>query len=60
MKRWYGIVLILLLLRSNPAFTQEYWGPTESVCGIAGCTWSASNPCFDQLGRVCFEYNGRE
>lgn len=60
MKRWCGIVLIPFLSMSTLVFAQENWGPTEVVCGIAGCTWSASNPCFNQYGRPCFEFNGRE
>jgi hypothetical protein len=59
-KYYYCIILAALLVASSSASAQENWGLSEDVCGIAGCTWSVSNPCFDQLGRACFEYNGRE
>jgi hypothetical protein len=57
MTRPYCVLLsatIIALFGQTQA--QDNWGPAEFVCGIAGCTWSISNPCVDQLGRPCFEF----
>jgi hypothetical protein len=56
MVKSYGLILLAIISTSGQLLAQENWGPPETMCEIAGCTWSTSNPCFDHSGMLVLEF----